>query len=140
MAYATKTSVSIERSQGEIKKILTKYGASAYALMENENKAMVMFELQSRRIMFKLPLPEKPTRTTGVELKKHDQLCRSKWRSLALCIKAKLESVESQILTFEEAFLAHIMLPNGKTFGDIAIPEIATSYENKKMPPLLGMR
>jgi hypothetical protein len=40
------------------------------------------------------------------ESKKDAQARRQKWRALSLCIKAKLERVESKIETFEEAFLA----------------------------------
>lgn len=35
--YASKTSVSADRSQAEIKKILTKYGATAFAFAETHS-------------------------------------------------------------------------------------------------------
>lgn len=55
----------------------------------------------------------------------------------ACCIKAKLESIESGIETFEDAFLAHIMMPDGATVGEHAKPMIARSYESGTMQPLL---
>ncbi len=52
-------------------------------------------------------------------------------------IKAKLEAVASGVSTFEEEFLAHVVLPNGDTIGDWLAPQIANAYDTKKMPPLL---
>ena len=45
---------------------------------------------------------------------------RRRWRALLLVIKAKLESVESGIETFEEAFASQIVLANGQTVGAVA--------------------
>lgn len=138
MGYAEKTRVPVDRSQGEIKKILSRYGATAFAFAEGN--AMLMFELKGRRIMFKLPLPCKPSsNATQASIKTYEQICRSKWRSLVLGIKAKLECVASDITTLEQEFLAHIVLPNGATVGDVMVPQIAMSYERNEMPPLLGM-
>lgn len=139
MAYAVKTSVSIDRSQGEIRKILAKHGATGFAFGEQMQTSVVMFEMQSRRIRFILPMPPlQSNNASTARVKKYEQLCRSRWRCLVLAIKSKLESVESGITTLEEEFLAHVVLPNGKTMGDVAIPEIESSYKNNTMPKLLG--
>ncbi len=58
-------------------------------------------------------------------------------RWLALVIKAKLEAVESGITMFEEEFLAHIVLPDGKTAGEHVIPAIESSYQTGKVKALL---
>lgn len=139
--YAATTVVSVDKSQAEIKKILAKYGASAFAFAEGNGKAMMQFELKGRRIMFKLPLPAPPSpNATQASIKTYEQICRSRWRSLCLGIKAKLECVHSEITTLEQEFMAHIVLPNGATVGDVMVPQIAMSYERNEMPPLLGMR
>lgn len=148
--YAATTSVSSEASRSEIERTLTRYGASGFAYgWQNEN-AVVMFEMQNRRIKFVLPLPDKTSREfTHTEhrhnkrhpddaLKSWEQACRQKWRALALVIKAKLEAVESQVSMFEDEFLANIVLPNGSTVGGWLQPQIENAYKNKKMPPLLG--
>lgn len=141
MTYAKNTKVSVDKSQAEIRKILSKYGASAFAFAENNFKAVLQFELNSRRIYFVLPLPLNPDSFKNLaDLKKYDQKVRTKWRSLLLAIKAKLECVESGITTFDQEFMAHIVLPNGKTVGEVVIPEIENSYLNNTMPPLLGMK
>lgn len=139
MSYASKTSVPIDRSQAEIKKILSKYGATGFAYGEQGTRAVVMFEMAARRIKFILPMPNPPSpNATLASTKTYEQLCRSRWRCLVLAIKAKLECVESGITTLEQEFMAHIVLPNGKTVGEAVIPQIAQSYTDGHMPPLLG--
>lgn len=139
MSYAEKTSVPVDRSQAEIKKILSKYGASGFAYGEQGTRSVVMFEMAKRRIKFILPMPNPPSpNATLASIKTYEQLCRSRWRCLVLAIKAKLECVESGITTLEQEFMAHIVLPNGATLGEVVLPQIEQSYQNGKMPPLLG--
>lgn len=139
MSYAEKTSVPIDRSQGEIRKILTKYEATGFAFGEQGIQSIVMFEMKKRRFKFTLPMPTKPNQyATSASIKTYEQLCRSRWRCLVLAIKAKLECVESGITTLEQEFMAHIVLPNGRTVGDALLPQIERSYADGKMPPLLG--
>lgn len=138
MSYAKNTKVPIERSQGEIRKILTKHGATGFAFAENEGLAQVIFEIKGFRVKFNLPMPCPPKQnSTEVSKRFYHQLCRTKWRSLVLAIKAKMECVESGITTIEQEFLAHIVLPNGRTVGHHAIPQLRDAYELKKMPALL---
>lgn len=152
--YARQTEVSVERSKGEIEKTLARYGAGAFAYATSGAKAMVQFQANNRRIMFVLPLPDPSadeyryySRNGAVQKHRErhkadaaalwEKACRQKWRCLALSIKAKLEAVESGIATFEEEFMAHIVLPDGKTVGQHMLPQIAASYESKKLPPML---
>lgn len=138
MSYAKNTKVPIERSQGEIRKILTKHGATGFAFAENDSLAQVIFELKGYRIKFNLPMPCPPNKNSTEASKKfYFQLCKSKWRSLVLAIKAKMECVQSGITTIEQEFLAHIVLPNGITVGHHTIPQLKESYESNKMPTLL---
>jgi hypothetical protein len=81
-------------------------------------------------LRFDLPLP-------AGDGDKEQKTRRQKWRALLLCIKAKLESVASGIESFEEAFLAHVVLPNGQTVADHIAPRIAESYEGNKMLALM---
>lgn len=140
MSYAEKTSVPIDRSQAEIKKILGKYGATSFAYGEQTGSAVIAFEMQGRRIKFVLPLLPPPSKNaTQASIKTYDQVCRSKWRCLVLAIKAKLECVESGITTLEQEFMAHIVMPDGQTVGHWITPRIEQAYKENKMPALLGM-
>jgi hypothetical protein len=76
-----------------------------------------------------------PLKWTQEEVEKET---RRRWRCLVITIKSKLECVENGIATFEQEFLAHIVLPGGRTMGQVAIPQIETSYKENKLPPLLG--
>jgi hypothetical protein len=139
MSYAIKTSVPVDRSQGEIRKTLSRYEATGFAYGEQGHVALVMFEMKGRRIKFVLPLPVKPApRSSAREFNQYEQTIRTRWRCLALAIKAKLECVETGITTLEQEFLAHVMLPSGQTAGEVMIPQIEKSYQTGKMPPLLG--
>lgn len=148
MTYAANTSVAVSKTKGEIDGLLRKHKAEAFATMEETSKATIAFKMQGRNIIFRLPLPdpaEKQFRLTArgqnrsptAQLESWEQACRSRWRALFLCIKAKLESIESGIETFEDAFLAHIMMPDGATVGEHTKPLIARSYESGTVQPLL---
>ena len=147
--YAEKTSVSSERSRGEIEKTLVRYGASGFAYGTQSNLALIMFQMKGKRVKFVLPLPDLNSKSIthdGRGSKRSpqrqrdawEQACRQKWRALALAIKAKLEAVESQITSFEDEFLSYIVLPNGSTVSQVVLPEIEKSYQSGNLPPLLG--
>ncbi len=130
MTYAVRTEVPVDRSRTEIEATLKRYGATSFAYFTEKGRAIVIFEAADRRIRLDLPLPEGTS-------KKEQQQQRSRWRALTLCIKAKLESVESKIETFEEAFLAHVLMPDGITVGQHTKPLIEQSYKSGDIQPLL---
>ncbi len=145
--YAQGTSVSVDRSRSEIEHTLTRYGAHAFAYATENQKAMISFKMKNRMVRFILDLPpmEDYRKTPGRGRARSDsdtyhhweQACRQCWRALALVIKAKLEAVESGISIFEEEFLAHLVLPDGKTVGQFMLPQIERAYQSGKMPKLL---
>jgi hypothetical protein len=146
--FAENTSVAVEKSRAEIEKMITRYGATKSAFMTENRRAIILFECKGRRVMFDLPLPcagdkrfQRDGRGSLRSAQKikgaWEQACRQKWRALAFVIKAKLEAVESGITSFEDEFLAHIVMPDGKTVGTHIIPRIAEAYEANGMVPLL---
>lgn len=147
--YATTTSVSVEKSKHEIERILQRYGASAFAYGWNQDSAVIQFEAHAKRIKFVLPLPAKDhyrktpegrmRHNENLVLSAWEQGCRSRWRALALIIKAKLEAVQSGVALFEQEFAVHTVMPNGKTIGEMIVPQIDEAYRTGRMPPLLGM-
>lgn len=144
MSYAENTTVPVYRTQNEIRNTLAKYNATAFAFAENSTMAQVQFEMSSRRIKIVMPLPvtgkTKDKKGWLLSDKQVEQSIRSKWRALLLAIKAKLECVDAGITTLEQEFLAHIVLANGQTVGEVALPEIENSYKTGSMIPLLGFR
>lgn len=137
--YALNTKVPVDHSKSEIERTLGRYGAESFAYATKTDAAMVEFQMKGKRIRFIIPMPVRPSEEgygSGVEIKRHEQSVRQKWRALALVIKAKLEAVASEITTLEQEFLAHIVLPGGKTFGDEIIPQLNKIYETGKVPAL----
>lgn len=119
--YAENTSVSVESSRAEIERTLQRYNAESFAYGWAQKRALIEFTHEARKNQHKA----------------WEQACRQRWRALALAIKAKLEAVEAGITTFEDEFMAHIVLPDGSTFGSWARPQIAKVYELNAMPALL---
>lgn len=146
--YAENTQVPIERSKAEIEKILMRYGATEFMYGISGNKAMIMFKAHNRLVRFVIPMPNQndegfQTTETGRKRavdaaeREHKQEIRRRWRALCLSIKGKLEAVESGIMTFEQEFLANIVLPNDTVVGEFMLPQIQEAYATGKMPKLL---
>lgn len=149
MTYAKNTKVSKETSVTEIQRLVERYGATKFGYVLEPEKIAIAFEMRDRRVRFCLPLPnpnsrefthtpargDKRSAKSAEEV--YQQAIRQRYRALVLAIKAKLESVESGIESFEEAFLAHIVLPDGLTMGEWSQPQLEQAYLTGKMPPLL---
>ena len=147
--YAEKTSVPVSKSRMEIEETVTRYGARGFISGFDASRAFVAFEIAERRVKFVLALPDKfdrKFRTTPGGRRELDadgqqraweQACRSSWRALYLVIKAKLEAVASGITCFEDEFMAHILMPDGRTVGEHVRPGIIQAYESGTVPALL---
>jgi hypothetical protein len=131
----------------EIERTLQRYGADAFAYFSEAGRAMIAFRLGGRQIKFILALPDKGlrefthhtrgVRTADAAMAAWEQACRQRWRALALVIKAKLEAVAAGITTVEDEFLAHTVLPDGRTVGEWAKPELDEAYRIGAMPKSL---
>lgn len=130
MAFAAYTKISVDQTRNDVERMLKKYGASKFAYYTEPDRAVIVFEANERRMRFDLPLP-------AGESDKEERVKREKWRALLLCIKAKLESIASKIETFEEAFLAHVVMPDGRTVAEHTRPRIASAYESGEVQALL---
>ena len=148
--YAQDTSVSVEKSKGEIERTLTRYGADGFQTgwHKAQGKAMVAFEFGGRQVRFMLDVPDQSAdkfmltetgrvHSTAQSLKAWEQEQRQRWRALNLVVKAKMEAIECEIETFEQAFLAHLVLPDGTTVAERLIPMISEAIEANQMPRLL---
>jgi hypothetical protein len=132
--YAEGTVVAVAKTRGEIETTLTRYGADAMLSGFEPGTAWVQFRAKGRIVKFSAPLPVRAKYKT---VKQYEQAERTRWRALLLVIKAKLESIESGIETFDEAFMPHIVLPDGQTVKEWMQPQIALAFERGAMPKLL---
>lgn len=131
MTYAARTKVPVEKTKMEVEALLARYGADRFAYFTEGTKAIIVFEVQKRRVRFDLPFEKEGVSETA---QRHR---RERWRALLLCVKAKLESVSSKIETFEEAFLAHVVMPDGRTVHEHTAPRIAEIAKGGELKPLL---
>jgi len=147
VTYAKGTEVPVSRSRDEIERTLARYGASTFAYGWDQDRALIEFVVDQRRIRLTVPLADRAEHRMGPNYRSRteaqidkvvDQIARERWRALLLVVKAKLEAVESGISTLESEFLAFVVLPTGQTLGDWAVPQLdSATYRTGGMPALL---
>jgi hypothetical protein len=147
MAYAENTTVPVEKSFSEMVTLLRKAGADRIAQMQGSDGFSIQFELSDRMIRFTLPVPlwtdmpkhngRNQTLTDDKRQTLADRVAMSRARALLLVVKAKLESVESEIETFEQAFLANVVMPDGKTVYERISEPLALEYRAGRPSMLL---
>ncbi len=143
------------KSKVELALLLERHGASQRGIFEEAGRGIVMFTMQGRQIRLAIKLPalaewlkpkDEPRGWWGWDAKRKEawarqqveQGSREAWRRLLLVTKAKLELVLDGGGTIESEFLASILLPDGRTIHEALEPQIAASYADGRMPPLLG--
>jgi len=149
--YAAKTEVPADRSRGEIERILTRYGADQFMYGWDDARAVIRFRAMNRMVEFLIPMPDRqseefwktPTgrRRPAPEqaMAAWEQATRQRWRALKLMVQAKLEAVAAGITTFDEEFLAHLLLPDGATVGSFMLPQVTQAYLTGRMPSMLAL-
>lgn len=126
MAYES-TSVPVERSQGQIRQLLAKFGVQRLAFGEERDEvgqrwAAVSFVHNTRGVRMRVPLKlvnerEVSQKYSRARTKTRDEIRdmlyeqeeKRIWRVLAWNLKARLVAVNEDVETFEEAFLAHLL-------------------------------
>lgn len=152
MAFAENTKVSVEKSVAEIVTMIRRHEGSQVGQLDDDRRYIIGFTMLDRQVRFTVsfldPGEEQfcrrrrnahswEQRTPTQAREAWEQHRRQRMRALMLVIKAKLESVESEVETFEQAFLANVVMPDGKTLHEHVQPRIATAYETGNMPLLL---
>lgn len=147
--YAQGTTVDSSSSRAEIERTLTRYGATSFMYGWEGQRAALAFTADGRQIRFILPLPDRTERrfthtpaknqrrTAEAAAKEYEAAVRQSWRALNLVVKAKLEAVAAGIVSFEQEFLAHIILPNGRTVYQETSEGVETAYRTGVVKPLL---
>lgn len=142
MAFAETTTVPIEKSIAEIVGLVRKAGAARIAQYEDGPSFQISFEIDGRLIRFRVALATEydgPKKNGNFDPKRWvEQRNRQRARALLLVIKAKLESVESEVETFEQAFLANVVMADGLTVHERISDHVAIEYQTGKVSsPLL---
>lgn len=149
--YAEGTQVSSDASRQEIERTLSRYGATSFAYGWQSERAMVGFEIDGRQVRFHLPLPDRQDRrfthtpsrgarrSESAAAQEYEKAVRQRWRALALVVKAKLEAVESGFTSFDEEFLAHLVLPGGRSVYEHVAEQVEASLESGRPPQLIAL-
>lgn len=142
--FASDTSVSVEKTRAELETTLRRFGADSFGYMSDRDQAAITFRVNQKIVRFLLPLPSpaedrftrhsRGLRDAATSARLWEQACRASWRALFLVCKAKLVAIESGITTFEQEFLAHIVLPDRRTVIEAALPMIEDAYRTGQQP------
>ena len=131
--YAERTAVSVERSEQEIKRILQKIKAEKIGIMSEPTKATIYFAVKGRDVQLVVPLVRKGDAIEGkpgYRFSEHGAQAetRRRWRVMVLTLKAMLEAIDAKIVTFDQVFLAHVVVPGtGRTIGEALLPRLGTN-------------
>lgn len=148
MAYAANTDVSSQQSRNELERTVRRYGADQFAYMSGTAQAVIAFVSHGKQVRFILPMPDSrerrfthtpergTVRSAQAAEREYEQAVKQKWRALNLVVKAKLEAVEAGIVTFEQEFGMHLVLPGGRSVADEVLPAIEAAYAGSSAPLL----
>jgi hypothetical protein len=115
--YAPNTKVDVATTKHDIGREITRFGGSLLNIDDTSvpGRAVIMFKSNHatpRYLRKTLPYPVGAGR---------EQERRSLWRGLLLSIKGKFVSVQDNIETFDQAFMAWIIGADGKTLYEKAL-------------------
>jgi len=148
MAYAEATKVSVEKSVAEIVMLVRRNAGSQIAQLDDDDRYVIAFSTAARQVRFVVnfdPVTHKrfqldgrgSTRTAAQRRDHWEQHRRQRMRAMLLVIKAKFESVESGVETFEQAFLANVVTSSGATVYERIAEDLAVEYQTGAVRPLM---
>ncbi|MFY9291638.1 MAG: hypothetical protein WAP03_13205 [Methylorubrum rhodinum] len=150
--YAAGTDVPVQKTRLEIEALVRANGAEAFGYVEDGGTARIQFRLEQSILRFDIVMPSQTEdrfqrvhrgaaglqrRTPTAAQAAWERGCREHWRALLLTIKAKFAAVDAKIVTFEDEFLAHVVMPDGKTVGESVRPTLAAIRAGGDPPKLL---
>jgi len=148
-AYKT-TSVPVEKSQGEVRRLLMLYGCTHVQTSEDLSQGVILVRFvhpipdSDQRCVVRLqgeipkvdPPKSKGRYYQGRWISSERRLAearqaaeRQAWRALYYIVKARMEAIIFGFETFEQAFLAHVEIVSTEgqkmTLGEWALPRMA---------------
>ncbi len=135
--YAEGTTVSVERSIAELKRICEKYGATNFGFLQGDASTAVFFKYEGRLYRLDLHFQSSVKARNQAEEKKIKAEERRKWRVLILTIKAMFESIENDVLAAPLLLQPFTVLPDNTVLGERISATIEQAYLTGNMPNLL---
>lgn len=117
-SFAKRTTVPIEKSLMEIRRVLDRYGATETSITLVGGKKGLSFKMRDSHSGWR------GVRISIAESSREAQKERQQWRALVMLLRAKLESIALNVTTFEQEFLPYIQLSETRTVGDVIIPQV----------------
>lgn len=150
MAYAQGTTVSVERSQEEIRAVLSKHGCKSFALFAGEHQHAIQFILHGLPYRFTVSKPtleevkETYIQNGGVAWRVTDWSAkvqaewRRRWRARLLWIKATLEfaASEGDDELVAKALMSQLVLPGDRLAGEWVEEQLPEIYSSGRLPAL----
>lgn len=149
MSYAANTSVSCERTELEIKKMLRDYGADGIVSYEDARQMRHRIDFRmpvaggDRLVRVEIPMPDPessewsktPTgksRTLNAARELWERGCRARWRQAKLILKAKFEAIESGITTLEREFMPDLVMPDNRTIEQHVAADLGRTLDGER--------
>ena len=148
--YAHGTKVPVERSQGEIRKLLAKKGADSICIGESVERGvgLVQFSYEGMNLQVTVRLP-KPNdqrfwkNASGYRLPpgqaegRYRAELRRVWRVLLIMLKSRFEEIDSELFSAVEVLMPFLLLPDGSTIAEKAGEGVAKVLETGNVAGLL---
>ena len=132
--YAKRTTVTAQKTAGDILTLLRGRGVTKTAMYEDERSAQIAFEMDGAAFRIALPLPDpnqkdfhyhsRGVRTQTESLRLYDAELNRRWRALFMVIKAKIVAVEEGISTMQAEFVGNVVLGDGRTVSETYAPQL----------------
>ncbi len=143
--YAKETIIEPEQTRNDIEKLLFRYGADTFGYGRMGTTSIISFRFHSLVIKLTVEEPllesffkDSSDRKRSPEKQKlaWKQAIRSRWRLLLLVIKGRLEMITVGMSSFEEQFMADIVMPNEQRLSDWVRPILEEANRTDRMPML----
>lgn len=149
-SYAARTEVAPDKSLREIEQTLSRFGATKFIYMRDDDarRALIGFAVAGQPFRVNVPLPDPDARefrltaqgrprAITARAEAYQQAVRSRWRAAVLYIKGVLVAVEEGLLTFEQAFVGHALLPGNVTLAEDVSRQLPAAREAGRIPALM---
>lgn len=137
-SYAQRTHVSVGNSRAEIERTLKRFGAEDAVCIEWQGRAAVVFKFHGKLMRMAFELPSHVRTPKGRKPHNEDKALetaiRETWRRLLLRVKGKVATISDSVEEFEIEFQPYIVMPDGRTLGEIMQPQIDEAYRTGRMP------
>jgi hypothetical protein len=121
------TEIDVERTVGEISKLLSMHGAQS--IMTDYDEGYVkslsfLIVVNGKRIGVRLPTDWKPVlaileeQRVPKKLQTRDQAVRVAWRIIKVWVEAQMAIIDTKMVKIQEVFLPYVVTNNGLTLAE----------------------